>query len=667
MGKINTTNYPNRPVSSYQDDDMFILQDNGGETYTTNVGDIKDLIGNEIKLEGVKVDGSDLPITNKKVNVDLSGKTDLTVIAYPFYDNMVYYKGTYVTYNGKLYEFLQQHTGAWNASHAREINAAKMFVRAGNGGYNTGDYSTTEGHSTRAEGEASHAEGLHTIANSDNQHVEGKYNVADTDNEYAHIVGNGTADNARSNAMTLDWEGNLKVSGEVEDGNGEKISDKADKVSSATSGNLAGLDSNGNLADSGIGKSDIEEIEDALDVTYTGNPVIIENASALPAKSLKVKLEPIQSGSGTPSPDNVRPISGRTEESVKSEGKNLIPYVESGAWLFGDGTPDSGGKYLRTPKIKCKPNTSFVASQSTSNIDIKGFVFWNDVGEYLGYRINTAICTTPENTGYIAVNFSSVDLITISDIKNPQLEIGSLATDYVPYVSPSSVTLQFGTTVYGGEVDFETGVVTVDKGFVDLGDISWTRDNTYFLGVSSSLGAKGSINGNTPANMICSCYSNTFWNNTAENGKISMKPNGTRLAAYDSRYTDAAEFTTAVTGQTICYELATPTTIQLTPAQLTMLKGYNYVTADGDIEITVVSGNVYDDAKAYADETKAEKTYLADVEGDTASRAYSANEFMVRSDGFYKVTASIAQGASITSSNTTKTTVGEVLTALLNA
>ena len=258
MGKINTDNYPNRPFASYQDDDMFILQDNGGETYTTNVGDVKNLADSRIKLEGVQVNGSDLPISGKKVNVDISGKTDLKVIAFPFHDpepgesSMGFYKGAYVTYNGKLYEFTQEHQGAWNPSHVREIDVDEMYVRAGNGGYDTGRYSTTEGHSTRAEGEAAHAEGIGTIANSDNQHAGGRYNVADPDDTYVRIIGNGTADNARSNALTLDWDGNLEVSGEVEDGNGEKISDKTDKVTNATSGHLAGLDSNGNLTANGV-------------------------------------------------------------------------------------------------------------------------------------------------------------------------------------------------------------------------------------------------------------------------------------------------------------------------------------------------------------------------------------------------------------------------------
>lgn len=48
--------------------------------------------------------------------------------------------------------------------------------------------------------------------------------------------------------------------------------------------------------------------------TYTGDIVTIDNSEGITEiQSLKVTLEPIQSGSGTPSPDNVRPISGWTE------------------------------------------------------------------------------------------------------------------------------------------------------------------------------------------------------------------------------------------------------------------------------------------------------------------------------------------------------------------
>ena len=79
----------------------------------------------------------------------------------------------------------------------------------------SGDHSHAEGNGTIASGSASHAEGNNTIASSNQQHVQGKYNIEDTENKYAHIVGNGENDTTRSNAHTLDWNGNAWFAGNV--------------------------------------------------------------------------------------------------------------------------------------------------------------------------------------------------------------------------------------------------------------------------------------------------------------------------------------------------------------------------------------------------------------------------------------------------------------------
>ena len=64
-----------------------------------------------------------------------------------------------------------------------------------------------EGASSVASGNTSHAEGYWTIAAGRYQHAQGSYNIEDTEGKYAHIVGNGTKSNARSNAHTLNWDG----------------------------------------------------------------------------------------------------------------------------------------------------------------------------------------------------------------------------------------------------------------------------------------------------------------------------------------------------------------------------------------------------------------------------------------------------------------------------
>ena len=65
-----------------------------------------------------------------------------------------------------------------------------------------------------AAGDYSHVEGYGNRASGDYQHVQGKYNVDDPEGKYAHIVGNGTED-ARSNAHTIDWEGNAWFAGKI--------------------------------------------------------------------------------------------------------------------------------------------------------------------------------------------------------------------------------------------------------------------------------------------------------------------------------------------------------------------------------------------------------------------------------------------------------------------
>lgn len=66
--------------------------------------------------------------------------------------------------------------------------------------------------------QSSHVEGIGNVAIGSYQHVGGKYNTADADK--ALIIGNGTADAGtgdiiRSNALTVDWSGNLDVAGDV--------------------------------------------------------------------------------------------------------------------------------------------------------------------------------------------------------------------------------------------------------------------------------------------------------------------------------------------------------------------------------------------------------------------------------------------------------------------
>ena len=109
-------------------------------------------------------------------------------------------------------------TASGERSHAEGSETTASGHRShaeGNVTTASGSYSHAEGYATIASGEGSHAEGYSTIASSNRQHVQGQYNIEDSSNTYANIVGNGSP-SRRSNAYTLDWEGNAWYSGTIE-------------------------------------------------------------------------------------------------------------------------------------------------------------------------------------------------------------------------------------------------------------------------------------------------------------------------------------------------------------------------------------------------------------------------------------------------------------------
>lgn len=114
------------------------------------------------------------------------------------------------------------------ATNEELILASHVGKKTSEGGEIFGDYENNV-----ATGKYSHAEGDNSIARGPAQHVQGKYNIEDTEEKYAHIVGNGKAEQkdnegnllqeeVRSNAHTIDWDGNAWFAGDVKIGTENK-------------------------------------------------------------------------------------------------------------------------------------------------------------------------------------------------------------------------------------------------------------------------------------------------------------------------------------------------------------------------------------------------------------------------------------------------------------
>lgn len=169
----------------------------------------------------------------------------------------------------------------------RSINSSASYIN----GYLIGENAVSLGEATKAFGEASfaegrgsgafgfasHAEGENTIAEGDYSHTQGKWNIVDTMNKYAHIIGNGENDNARSNAHTIDWDGNawyqgsIKVGGTGWDDATDEVALKSDitNLKGAANG-IASLDANSKIPTFQLPMEDIISAVIAALPTWTG-------------------------------------------------------------------------------------------------------------------------------------------------------------------------------------------------------------------------------------------------------------------------------------------------------------------------------------------------------------------------------------------------------------
>lgn len=96
------------------------------------------------------------------------------------------------------------------ATGLRAFAGGSNSVASGQNAFSFGSTTTAAGFNTTAFGSG-------TVAQTASQLVIGKYNILDSVSKEnnAFIIGNGTSD-LRSNALTVDWNGNLKAAGSVE-------------------------------------------------------------------------------------------------------------------------------------------------------------------------------------------------------------------------------------------------------------------------------------------------------------------------------------------------------------------------------------------------------------------------------------------------------------------
>lgn len=370
-----------------------------------------------------------------------------------------------------------------------------------------------------------------------------------------------------------------------------------------------------------------------------------DGADNIPMKDVLVHIEPVQEGSGDPSPDNVRAITGWTGAKVTRCGKNLFPKdtlnttkngitietVSDGVYhIYGTAsaatTFNLGNRVFPRAQLILSGTSNGSNAQIYMNFQLNG-VYVSQV-TVTGTRLTATV--TPDYDGYdsfgIGIFVSSGK--TVDEYLSPMLRLAS-DTDsaYEPY-SGDTYTLTFPTsagTVYGGTLDVTSGMLTVDRKML-VADGSTTKFS-YASSNNTVAEYKNAVFGfvsadalqSASATVVPDIMSDTYKaisysaaaSKTAENYGVTVVDVGVSATARvrvaipkSQNIITLADANTWLENNPlqIVYPLATPITYQLTPQEIKSLLGENTVWADtGDSEVEYrADTKMYVDAKVAA-------------------------------------------------------------------
>ena len=231
-----------------------------------------------------------------------------------------------------------------------------------------------------------------------------------------------------------------KVSGKGLSTNDYTTAEK-EKLAGIAAGAEANVQPDWNQADSSADdyiKNKPSEFNDTRgSQTATGTVVTTTDAASIYAEQVDVAVVATQSGSGTPSPSNVRAIQGYDIVSVDKKKKNLFnknAISTSNAYLRNDGgtqQPSSGSEWRISAYIRVLAGEKYTISNMNTTASAPSVCWYDKNKNYISgqsYSGNSQITITiPSNAYYI--RFS----VILSLIDTAQVEKGQTATTYEPY------------------------------------------------------------------------------------------------------------------------------------------------------------------------------------------------------------------------------------------
>lgn len=318
-----------------------------------------------------------------------------------------------------------------------------------------------------------------------------------------------------------------------------------------------------------------------------------DGGNNIPCKSVTAQIVATQAGSGTPSPSNVRAISGFGSVGVNVCGINQWDEQwELGTLGWADGSEQPANDYIRAKNyIPVKPSTTYYIVVGSKGLT----VYTYGIDKSFKRRVingSTSVLLQINADEYF-IRFRTASQTTTYD-NDISINYPSTDTSYHSY-NGTTHTITLPETIYGGELECVGGSGKKSFERVDLSTLNWTyiSDNLFYadddLGEYRGVGKLGlceiyevvdNVSGavQVPAtnNIICG-YTST---------------GNHRIYCRNTSYTDATQLKNSMIGKYLVYKLATPTTFTTTPESIPTLSGVNNIYADsGDVDLEYFNEN----------------------------------------------------------------------------
>ena len=336
------------------------------------------------------------------------------------------------------------------------------------------------------------------------------------------------------------------------------------------------------------------ELADQVDRLTTPFSITGDMATCRPVSDYPLgvisHIAPVQAGSGDPGPSNVRPISGWTGANLTRTGENLLDYD---AWKGAEGvirgtavwanygvaiTAGAEGDAYTEPaniKIPCKPGIKYVLSWAHSGAEGGVYIFPNGSTERMIFTLSGVghlEYTAQENDNFFTFRVGVTAANATATYSNVRINLES-DKGFSPYKG-QMYTAPFGQTVYGGTLDWKTGVLKSDGVMVEAGSFDWVYmyDHMFYTSTPNYDDVK---------KILCEIYPER---GSGENGLFLLPDAPTVIYLRDTTLTDgtagAEELKQKLTGHKIYCQRAIAEVIQLTPQQILSLAGENNLWSD---------------------------------------------------------------------------------------